>query len=54
MPGERRLGAVRYEFDGDAVRAAVVEVPGLTEYWIDDVANEVYPAHGDTRAANAR
>jgi len=54
MPGERRLGAVRYEFDGNAVRAAVVEVPGLTEYWIDDVANEVYPAHGDTRGANAR
>ena len=54
MPGEKRLGAVRYEFDGSTVRAAIVSVPGLTEYWIDDVADEVYPAHGDTRSGDAR
>jgi 3',5'-cyclic AMP phosphodiesterase CpdA len=53
-PGERRLGAVHYQFDGNTMHAAIVEVPGLTEYWIDDVAEEVYPAHRDTRSANAR
>ena len=48
-PGERRLGAVRYDFADDGLTAAIAEVPGLTEYWIDDVADEVYPAHADTR-----
>jgi 3',5'-cyclic AMP phosphodiesterase CpdA len=54
MPGASRLGAVRYEFDGNALHAGIVDVPGLTEYWIDDVLDEVYPAHGDTRPANTR
>lgn len=49
MPGEKRLGAVRYEFDGGDVRAAIVAVPGLVEHWIDTVIDEVYPAHRDTR-----
>ncbi|HLY45304.1 MAG TPA: metallophosphoesterase [Stellaceae bacterium] len=49
MPGDKRLGAVRYEFLGRQCRAAIVEVPGLTEHWIDDVIEEVYPAHRDTR-----
>jgi len=53
-PGETRLGAVRYEFDGSGLDAAITEVPGLTEYWIDDVADEVYPAHADTRPGNTR
>jgi 3',5'-cyclic AMP phosphodiesterase CpdA len=43
MPGENRLGAVVYELDGSAVQASIVSVPGLTSYWIDDVAEEVYP-----------
>jgi 3',5'-cyclic AMP phosphodiesterase CpdA len=54
MPGETRLGAVRYEFDGDRLDAAILEVPGLTEYWIEDVVDEVYPAHADTQPRNAR
>lgn len=51
-PGEARLGAVLYEFNGDRLHAGIAEVPGLTEYWIDDVADEVYPAHADTRPGN--
>jgi len=50
VPGETRLGAVRYEFDGDGVQAAIVGVPGLAEHWIDDLVDEVYPAHSDTRS----
>jgi 3',5'-cyclic AMP phosphodiesterase CpdA len=53
-PGQARLGAVRYAFDDTRLDAAIAEVPGLTDYWIDDVADEVYPAHADTRADNAR
>lgn len=49
MPGEKRLGAVRYEIDGAEIRAGIVEVPGLAEHWIDDLLEEIYPAHGDTR-----
>jgi 3',5'-cyclic AMP phosphodiesterase CpdA len=48
MPGEKRLGAVRYEADGDGMTAAISGVPGLTEHWIDDLIEEVYPAHVDT------
>ena len=44
MPGENRLGAVVYEFDGNvAFRATIATVPGLTSHWIDDVVEEVYP-----------
>jgi len=43
MPGQDRLGAVIYEFDGSAVQARVVSVPGLISYSIDDVVEEVYP-----------
>ena len=53
-PGETRLGAVHYQFDGSRLHAAITEVPGLAEYWIDDVADEVYPAHADTRPGNTR
>ena len=48
MPGDKRLGAVRYIFDEAAVRAEIIDVPGLTTRWIDDVRNEVYPKHRDT------
>ena len=54
MPGETRLGAVRYEFAGNRLDAAILKVPGLTEYWIEDVVDEVYPAHADTQPRNAR
>jgi len=52
MPGEKRLGAVRYEL-GEAgdLRAEIVAVPGLAEHWIDDLLEEIYPAHTDTRPA---
>ena len=43
MPGEKRLGAVVYDFRGDDVSIAHVDVPGLTSLWIDDVIHEVYP-----------
>ena len=44
MPGEARLGAVIYTFDGRDVSVARADVPGLTTFWIDDVVHEVYPA----------
>ena len=43
MPGEKRLGAVIYEFRGSEVSIAAANVPGLTTLWIDDVLHEVYP-----------
>ena len=43
MPGEKRLGAAIYEFDGADVSITPANVPGLTRLWIDDVLHEVYP-----------
>jgi 3',5'-cyclic AMP phosphodiesterase CpdA len=43
MAGENRLGAVLYELDGHSLEANIVEVPGLSPHWIDDVVDEVYP-----------
>jgi 3',5'-cyclic AMP phosphodiesterase CpdA len=43
MPGEKRLGAVLYELDGAALEPSIIDVPGLTPYWLDDVIDEVYP-----------
>ena len=43
MPGDERLGAVVYEFDGRSLRANIAAVPGLSPHWIDDVIDEVYP-----------
>ena len=43
MPGEKRLGAVRYEIDSSEVSAEIVAIPGLCAHWIDDVIHEVYP-----------
>jgi 3',5'-cyclic AMP phosphodiesterase CpdA len=48
MPGDKRLGAVRCDFSGDELRAGIAEVPGLAEQWIDDLIDEIYPAHRDT------
>lgn len=43
IPGEKRLGAVVYEFEGREVAVKFADVPGLTPLWIDDVIHEVYP-----------
>jgi 3',5'-cyclic AMP phosphodiesterase CpdA len=43
MAGEKRLGAVLYEVNGTTLRPSIVDVPGLSIYWLDDVIEEVYP-----------
>jgi 3',5'-cyclic AMP phosphodiesterase CpdA len=43
LPGEARLGAVRYEFHRDRFAAEIVGVPSLVPHWLDDVIDEVYP-----------
>ncbi len=43
MAGEKRLGAVLYEFDPAGLAAEIVAVPGLAVHWLDDVIHEVYP-----------
>lgn len=42
-PGENRLGAVLYNLDGAALKAEIVDVPGLVPHLLDDVIDEVYP-----------
>jgi 3',5'-cyclic AMP phosphodiesterase CpdA len=44
MPGDKRLGAVIYDFEGTSVQVRPVEVEALSRFWIDDVVDEVYPA----------
>jgi 3',5'-cyclic AMP phosphodiesterase CpdA len=43
MPGSKRVGAVVYDFEGDAVDVRPLELPELARFWIDDVVHEVYP-----------
>jgi 3',5'-cyclic AMP phosphodiesterase CpdA len=43
MPGEKKLGAVLYDFAGMGFAAEIAEVPALTRHWLDDVIDEVYP-----------
>lgn len=43
FPGEKRLGAAVYEFARADVEVTMVDVPGLTRLWIDDVLHDVYP-----------
>jgi len=43
MAGEKRLGAVVYDFHGTDVTIRRGDVPELTTLWIDDVLHEVYP-----------
>ena len=43
MPGEKRLGAVIYDFSATDVAVSHVDIPGLSTLWIDDVLHEVYP-----------
>jgi 3',5'-cyclic AMP phosphodiesterase CpdA len=43
MAGEKRLGAVIYELNGAALAAEIIEVPGLSQHWLDDVIDQVYP-----------
>jgi 3',5'-cyclic AMP phosphodiesterase CpdA len=47
MPGEKRLGAVCYEFGESGFSARVCEVPGLAEHWLDHVLDDVYPRRPD-------
>jgi 3',5'-cyclic AMP phosphodiesterase CpdA len=47
IPGEKRLGAVSYEFDENGFSARICGVPGLAEHWLDDVLDEVYPRRPD-------
>jgi 3',5'-cyclic AMP phosphodiesterase CpdA len=44
MPGDKRLGAVVYDFDGTSVAVRTAEVDTLQRFWIDDVVHEVYPS----------
>jgi hypothetical protein len=58
MPGEKRLGVVRFELNGAALEVKIAEVPGLASHWIDDVIHEVYPrppacSHSPRRAAKS-
>jgi 3',5'-cyclic AMP phosphodiesterase CpdA len=43
LPGDKRLGAVLYEFGNPSFTAEIAAVPGLTQHWLDDVIQEVYP-----------
>jgi 3',5'-cyclic AMP phosphodiesterase CpdA len=43
MPGESRLGAVLYRFDGSEVEVEIRDVERLMTFRIDDVIHEVYP-----------
>jgi hypothetical protein len=43
MAGEKRLGAVLYDFGPDGFTAAISDVEGLQTFFIDDVVHEVYP-----------
>jgi hypothetical protein len=45
MPGVKQLGAVEYDIEGATLKADIIEVPGLSRFWIDDVIGEVYPPH---------
>jgi 3',5'-cyclic AMP phosphodiesterase CpdA len=51
LPGEKRLGAVFYEFAESGYSAGICEVPGLVEHWLDDVLDEVYPRRPDPAPA---
>jgi 3',5'-cyclic AMP phosphodiesterase CpdA len=52
MPGEDRLGAVVYDLAAGTIEAKIIQVPGLSPHWLDDVAEEVYPRSTDKRAAS--
>ena len=43
MAGEKRLGAVIYEFGPDGFTAEICTIDGLRTFCIDDVVHEVYP-----------
>jgi 3',5'-cyclic AMP phosphodiesterase CpdA len=43
IPGDKRLGAVLYDLRNPTFTAEIVEMPGLTRHWLDDVIHEVYP-----------
>ena len=43
MAGAAKLGAVIYDIDGESIDMSIRPVPGLTDFWIDDIEHEVYP-----------
>ncbi len=43
MPGEKRLGAVLYEFGNPTFAVEIADIPGLRRHWLDDVIQQVYP-----------
>jgi 3',5'-cyclic AMP phosphodiesterase CpdA len=54
MPGEKRLGAVSYDFAETGFAAEICEVPGLVPHWLEDVAEEVYPRRLDPAPGQSR
>jgi 3',5'-cyclic AMP phosphodiesterase CpdA len=48
MPGDKKLGAVLYDFGDTAFTAQVTELPALTRHWLDDIIDEVYPRPAKT------
>ena len=48
MPGDKKLGAVLYDFADAAFTAEVTELPALTRHWLDDIIDEVYPRQAKT------
>ena len=52
IPGERRLGAVLYELRNPAFTTEIADIPGLTEHWLDDVIDEVYPRSSPPSGSN--
>lgn len=48
LPGEKKLGAVLYDFAGPTFMAEIPALPGLTQHWLDDVIDEVYPRPAKT------
>jgi 3',5'-cyclic AMP phosphodiesterase CpdA len=46
MPGAARLGAIVYDLCDSRMAVAFADVPGLTDFRIEDVVHEVYPPHG--------
>ena len=53
MPGDKRVGAVSYAFNGPQCDGGIVAVPGLVEHWIDTMIEDVYPLHLDSRPSKS-
>ena len=40
---EDRLGAVVYDLEAGVIAAKIIQVPGLSRHWLDEIAEEIYP-----------